>query len=94
SRPVRELKGFHRIALRPGEARRIGFDLSTDRLAIYDPERGWIVEPGSVEVMLGASSADIRLRDEVELIGAVRGTGSFRELLTPVCVDSAPEKSL
>ena len=84
SRPVLELKGFLRLSLEPGESRQVSFDLSTDRLAFYDPDAGWIVEPGAIEIAIGASSSDLRLRDEIELDGPVHVAGPRRELVTPV----------
>ena len=89
SRPVLELKGFRRVGLEAGERQRIHFSLSADRLAFYDPLDGWIVEPGAVDILLGSSSADIRLRDEIELRGETHRAGPHRELMTPVRVEPA-----
>lgn len=60
SRPVKELRGFARLALRPGERRRVTFTLMPDQFAIWRGGK-WIIEPGRIDVMLGASAADIRL---------------------------------
>jgi beta-glucosidase len=68
-RPVVELKGFHRVALRPGERRKLTFHLPVNLLAFYDPDRNLIVEAGAVQIMLGSSSADIRLRGALEIVG-------------------------
>jgi len=86
SRPVLELKGFERVGLEPGQSCRIVFEVSTDRLALYDPEHGWIVEPGHFDVSVGASSADLRLQGEFELEGPVHVAGPRRELFTKVRV--------
>ena len=59
-RPVKELKGFARLNLAPGQARRLTFHLSVDQLAFYDEEMELVVEPGTIQVMVGSSSADIR----------------------------------
>jgi beta-glucosidase len=56
------LRGFTRLHLAPGETRTVRFELSPSDLALYNRERQWIVEPGRFTVMIGASSADIRLR--------------------------------
>ncbi|HET7221229.1 MAG TPA: glycoside hydrolase family 3 C-terminal domain-containing protein, partial [Vicinamibacterales bacterium] len=65
-RPKAQLMGFERISLRPGETRAVSFTLSPDRLAFWDEKRkAWIVEPGAFEVMVGSSSADVRLRREI-----------------------------
>jgi beta-glucosidase len=71
TRPLQELKGFQRISLQPGETRRVTFHLSAAQLAFYDSRMRYIVEPGWVEVMLGSSSADIRLRDHFEIVDDV-----------------------
>ena len=56
-RPVKELKGFARLRLEPGETRRIEIPLPAQRLAYYDETcNGWVVEPGTYRVYLGPSS--------------------------------------
>ncbi len=59
-RPVRELKGFARVSLAPGEAKEVSFELPASDLA-YWGGAGWVTEPGEVELLLGASSQDQRL---------------------------------
>jgi beta-glucosidase len=67
--PVRELKGFRRVVLRPGEKRRVRVDLPADAFAHYSVEReSWLVAAGTYEIEVGASSRDIRLRGRVERI--------------------------
>ncbi|MGD8519413.1 MAG: glycoside hydrolase family 3 C-terminal domain-containing protein [Anaerolineae bacterium] len=57
-RPVRELKGFARVALQPGERRRLVLELPAARLARYDAGRKvWTVDPGAYAVWVGGSSA-------------------------------------
>jgi beta-glucosidase len=58
TRPVQELKGFERIALRAGEKRRIEFLLTPEHLAFYNREMRFVVEPGTFRVTVGASSTD------------------------------------
>jgi beta-glucosidase len=60
-RPVKELKGFRRVSLAPGQAARVEFDLSAEHLAYYDEEMQLVIEAGSIRVMVGSGSADIRL---------------------------------
>ena len=60
TRPVKELKGFERITLRPGERRSIKFTLTREHLGFYNREMRFIVEPGEFKVMVGTSSADGR----------------------------------
>jgi len=60
ARPVKQLAGFVRLALGAGEARRVTFHLDLSQLGFYDPQMRFVVEPGGVEVQVGASSEDIR----------------------------------
>lgn len=71
-RPVRELKAFQRIELSPGEVVRVTFRVPVDMLCFTGMSGQRIVEPGSFDLAIGASSADIRLRAEVEAIGTTR----------------------
>ncbi len=61
ARPVKELKGFERVALRAGESKDVTFDITPDRLAFYDIDMQRIVEPGDFEVMVGGCSEDASL---------------------------------
>lgn len=72
TRPVRLLAGFARVALRPGEARRVTFRVPVPMLAFYDRTMRYVVEPGEVVVGVGASAADLRLRGSFEIEGATR----------------------
>ncbi len=66
-RPKKQLMAFERISLRPGEARTVNFTVSPERLAFWDEKRkAWVVEPGAFEVMVGSSSADLRLKGEIK----------------------------
>jgi beta-glucosidase len=67
ARPVQELRGFARVSLAPGERRTITFTLRPEQLAFYDAEGRWKVEAGEIQFMIGASSADIRLRGSFAL---------------------------
>ena len=68
-RPPKELKGFAKVALQPGEAQTIEFELNERALSFYDPDRRqWVAEPGEFEVLIGSSSRDIRARAAFELI--------------------------
>jgi beta-glucosidase len=62
SRPVKELKGFSRISLKPGESRTVRFTLGPKELRMLNEKMQWVVEPGEFSVMVGASSEDIRSR--------------------------------
>lgn len=68
SRPRRELEGFERIHLQPGQSREVRFELGARSLAYWnEARRAWIVEPDRIRVMLGGSSADIRLETTLAL---------------------------
>jgi beta-glucosidase-like glycosyl hydrolase len=69
-RPVKELKAFARSTLGAGETLRLRFSVPTDMLCLTDHSGQRVVEPGWFDVMVGASSADLPLRGEVELIGS------------------------
>jgi len=62
TRPVKELKGFKRINLKPNESKKITFELPVEILAFYNEKMEYIVEKGSFKVLIGSSSEDIRLR--------------------------------
>jgi len=72
SRPVKELKGFVRLTLEPGEEKNVTFTLFADQLAFYDQYMKLVVEPGVYEVMIGSSSEDIRLTGKFEVVGKTR----------------------
>lgn len=67
-RPVKELKGFSKIKLAPGETREVTFTIGKEALSFFDDTRHeWIAEPGKFEAWIGASSTDIRNRVAFEL---------------------------
>lgn len=67
-RPIKELKGFKRISLKPGEKKKVVFTLTEEELSFYDTgKKKFVVEPGEFEVMAGSSSQDIRLKGSFEV---------------------------
>jgi beta-glucosidase len=70
--PVKELKAFAKIGLHQGETQRVRKILDRRAFSYYDPgTKRWRVEPGRYEVLVGRSSAEIELRDDVNLsVGA------------------------
>lgn len=60
ARPLRELKGFEKVMLQPGESRTVEFTLTADDLAFYTPDLDRVIEPGEFSVMTGGSSSDVR----------------------------------
>jgi beta-glucosidase len=67
TRPVRELKGFRRVRLEPGESLRVVFSLHTDELAFYDRKMKLITEPGMFHVWIGGNS-DAELWSQFEIV--------------------------
>jgi beta-glucosidase len=62
ARPLKQLRGFERVTLAPGETRSVRFRLAAEELAYWEPSRhAWAVERGAVELMAGRSSADADL---------------------------------
>ena len=59
TRPVKELKGFQRVTLQPGEKRRVDFVLGSEQLGFWNREMRYVVEPGEFRVMVGPNSADV-----------------------------------
>jgi len=64
SRPVKELRAYRRLMLAPDEKKKVTFHLPVDQLAFFDLDLKLVVEAGPIEVMVGSSSADIRLSGE------------------------------
>jgi beta-glucosidase len=62
--PVKELKGFRKIMLEPGEQKTVDFKIKHDDLALYNKSMERVVEPGTFAIMIGSSSEDIRLKGE------------------------------
>jgi len=65
TRPVKELKGFQKVSLKPGETRTIALDITPELLAFYDVNMKYVVEPGEFEIMIGNSSRDADLQKVV-----------------------------
>jgi beta-glucosidase len=82
-RPEKELKGFQKITLRPGEKKTVRITLDSKAFAYYDaPSKEWVSEKGAYKVLIGSSSRDIRLESpfllpKTKRAGAVKGGVSF-----------------
>lgn len=63
TRPVKELQGFARVELEPGEEKKVVFTVSPSQTAFLDEDMRWKIEKGEIKVQVGASSEDIRLED-------------------------------
>jgi beta-glucosidase len=67
-RPLKELKGFAKVNLMPGETKTIDIKLDERAFQFYHPEKKqWTAEPGEFEILAGASSRDLRLKDTIKL---------------------------
>lgn len=65
-RPLKELKGFQKIFLEPGETQTVRIRLKQEAFAFYHSgDKQWVVEPGAFEIWVGSSSADIRLKKKI-----------------------------
>ena len=75
-RPVKELKAFAKVTLEPGQSEQVTLRLDKYALSFYDERRGaWVAEAGKFDVLVAASSADVRLSQEVELSKSFHWTG-------------------
>ena len=67
-REVKSLKGFARVSLKVGESKPVTFKITNEDLAFYDVKtKSWVAEKGKFEVLIGASSRDIRLNESFTL---------------------------
>jgi beta-glucosidase len=63
-----ELRDFQKVKLEAGETRTLTFFIDREKLSFYNQQLNRVAEPGMFELMVGASSGDIRLRDKFELV--------------------------
>jgi beta-glucosidase len=82
TRPVQELKGFARVPLKAGESARVNFSLPVNLLAFFDNRMNWVVEPGEIKLMIGSSSADIRLQDDFRIDGEKNDVSASKAYLS------------
>jgi beta-glucosidase len=75
STPVKQLRGFERVTLEPGERKRVTFALTPEDLMLLDGDMHWVVVPGTFDVMIGKSSTDILLKGALEVKGARKLSG-------------------
>ena len=66
-RPLKELKDFRKISLKPAESKTVVFTIDKDKLAFYNAQLEWLAEPGKFNLMVGSASDDIRLEGTLEL---------------------------
>jgi len=65
TRPIKELKGFRKVQLKPGESTTVALDITPEHLSFYDVNMKYVVEPGEFEIMVGNSSRDADLQKVV-----------------------------
>jgi beta-glucosidase len=71
-RPMKELKGFEKVTLKPGETKTISIPLDSRAFAYYAPDKhGWVVDAGDYKLVVGSSSRDIRLNGEFKLAQSI-----------------------
>ena len=68
--PIKQLRGFERVALQPGEKKTITLALGPEDLQLLDKDMHWVVVPGMFDVMVGRSSADIALKGTLLVKGS------------------------
>jgi len=86
TRPVIQLLGYARVQLEAGESADVTFDVPTTRFALSDRRMVRVVEPGLVEVLVGASCADLALSESVTLTGDVHEVGIEDRRLVDVSI--------
>lgn len=82
TRPVKELKGFQRVHVKAKDSVKVTFSLAVNQLGFYDQYMRYVVEPGKIELMLGSSSADIRLNSEFTVVGKTVDVSSNKVYLS------------
>ncbi len=83
-RPIKELKGFKRITLQPGECKTVTFTLHTHQLGYYDEAMRYVVQPGTIEVMIGNSSKHVQLSGQLGIVGQRADVGSSKVFFSQV----------
>ncbi|MCL5946007.1 MAG: glycoside hydrolase family 3 C-terminal domain-containing protein [Planctomycetes bacterium] len=90
-RPIKELVGFQRVELQPGESQRVTFTLPYTAQALWywhESQRKFVLQPGTLKLMIGHSSADIDLTGEIHLKACTNASLGGPETLTAVAVNS------
>ena len=91
-RPIKELVGFQRLELKPGESRRVSFALPYTAQALWywhEKQRKFVLQPGTLKILIGSSSTDIRLNGAVTLLPCADQRLGSSETLTTAALPSA-----
>jgi len=86
ARPVRQLLGYAKVELAPGQSRTVTFEVHADRFSFTGVDYRRIVEPGAIDLYAGPSVGELPLQGELTLTGAVREITGERVLTTPATV--------
>jgi beta-glucosidase len=86
TRPLRQLAGFTRVTLKPGQAARVAFTVHADRTAYTGIDLRLLVEPGDIEIFVGGSATTLPLTATFRMTGPNREVGHDRVLTTPATV--------
>jgi len=91
-RPIKELVGFQRLELNPGESRRVSFAMPYTAQALWywhEQQRKFVLQPGTLKILIGSSSTDIRLNGAVTLLPCADQRLGSSETLTTAALPSA-----
>jgi beta-glucosidase len=86
TRPIKELKGFKRITLEPGQTKTITFELFANQLGFYNHDMCYVVEPGILEIMVGASSENLPLKTQIEIVSETKQISRDKKFFSHVTV--------
>ena len=89
-RPVKELKAFQRVTLQPRQRAAISFSIPVDMLNFTNADNQRIVEAGEFEIMVGASSSDIKSKGKIEVVGEDRVLGRHWRMESLASVELLP----
>ena len=87
TRPWMELAGFMRVQLSPGAVKNVHFSMKASQLAFLDENMRWKVESGVIQILVGSSSEDIRLTDQIEILEDGYVEGKARGFYADVRID-------
>ena len=90
ARPVKQLIGYAKVRLEPGDAKRVTFEVHMDRASFVGREYDRVVEPGEMRIMVGSSSEHLPLQSGFEIVGDLRRVPEGRVLTTPIRIAAVP----
>lgn len=86
ARPQKELRGFKRISLKANETKSVSFELAAAQTALFDPTHQWVVEAGTINIMVGTSSSDIRATSQFSITSSGKSSVPAAAMETKVTV--------